>query len=466
MTDNEDTGFFKGHKPNYSFDSICPNENINDSGTKAYQDMSDSLRCSLLGVAVGDGGSVGGTGGVMEVEPNKNSYEYKAHQYGINSFNLSLSKNHINNNSNKKKTNVIDIAQNINSYEYKAHQDKINSIDNSLPKIQINKVNSYKKVYNNLSLACSNTHININSSVNKPHQDKIYIIDNSSPKIQINNDNSNKKVNNNNDNSYKIENNNLSFVCPNNINNSYKKVVNKINLIWIDPNKSDCECKAHQGGIMNKFNIFFKTQTEEAISQIKEFKFKKTYILINESISEEFFSLLNKAIDEIEIFPVVIVYTNGTKLDIIKIINLKKFYFFDMNLVFDEFNQVRKQLLLENKYQPNHKQVIECDNFDNCFTFQYIKESKDLIMPLIFMELIAIPSQIDILEFNKFLLDKDYDNVNQELYELIEQLITYQKIPLSILIKYWIRAYTIESQFYKEMNFTLMKELNNDFEKL
>ena len=434
MTDNEDTGFFKGHKPNYSFDSIYPNENINDSGTKAYQDINNSLYCSLLDTTINNDNSDKKTNNVIEIEPNKNSYEYKAHQYGINSFNLSLSKNHINNNSNKKKTNVIYIAQNINSYEYKAHQDKINSIDNSLPKIQINKVNSYKKVYNNLSLACSNTNFNINSSVNKPHQDKIYIIDNSSPKIQINNV------------------------------NSYKKVVNKINLIWIDPNKSDCECKAHQGGIMNKFNIFFKTQTEEAISQIKEFKFKKTYILINGSISEEFFSLLNKAIDEIEIFPVVIVYTNGTKLDIIKIINLKKFYFFDMNLVFDEFNQVRKQLLLENKYQPNHKQVIECDNFDNCFTFQYIKESKDLIMPLIFMELIEIPSQIEILEFNKFLLDKDYDNVNQELYELIEQLITYQKIPLSILIKYWIRAYTIESQFYKEMNFTLMKELNHDFE--
>ena len=55
-------------------------------------------------------------------------------------------------------------------------------------------------------------------------------------------------------------------------------------IIWIDPNKSDCDYKAHQGGIMNKFNIFFKTQIEEAISQIKEFEFEKIlWILLNQN---------------------------------------------------------------------------------------------------------------------------------------------------------------------------------------
>ena len=582
MTDYEDTGFFKGHKPNYSFDSIYPNENINDSETKAYQDINNSLYCSLLDITINNDNSDKKTKNSIdnslsknqinngksyekeinlikiksnenkapqneincicntlsknnininnsymkvanskEIDPYINSSKNKTHQNEIDYIHNSLPKNQINNgspykkeinlikidpnvNTSKKKTqqeeiNSIDYSlyenhlnydnyynqeinllkiddnSNINNNVNKPHQDGINSIYNSLPISHYNNDNSYEKEYNNLSMIYPNTNLNINISESKPHQDGINSIYNSLPINHYNNDNSYKKNNiTQNEPNSKI-NNSENKIHQDGINslhcslyenqfklfNSYKK---KINLIWIDPNKSDCDYKAYQGGIMNKFNIFFKTQTEEAISQIKEFEFEKTYIFINGSISEEFFSLLNKAIDEIEIFPVVIVYTNGTKLDIIKIINLKKFYFFDMNLVFDEFNQVRKQLLLENKYQPNHKQVIECDNFDNCFTFQYIKESKDLIMPLIFMELIAIPSQIDILEFNKFLLDKDYDNVNQELYELIEQLITYQKIPLSILIKYWIRAYTIESQFYKEMNFTLMKELNHDFE--
>jgi surface protein len=464
------------------------NSNINNSGNKPHQDGINSIDNSLPKNQLNNDNSYKKKMNNLNlVGPNTNSninnIVNKPHQNEINSIDNSLPENHINNdNSYKKKMNNLNLVgpntnSNINNIVNKLDKDGLNSINNSLPENHINNDNYYKKKMNNLNLVGPNTNLDINTSESKLDKDGLNSIYNSLPVNLINNDNS-----------YKKEMNNLSLIYPdtnlntntseskphqyglnsifnslliNHINNdnSYKK---KINLIWIDPNKKDSECKALQGGIINKFNIFFKTQTEEGISQIKEFEFEKTYVLINGSISEEFFSLLEKVIDEIKIFPVVIVYTNGAKFDLIKIINLKKFYFFDMNLVFDEFNQVKKQLSLENKYKSKNKQVIKHDNFDNCFTFQYVKESKDLILPLIFMESIEIPSQTKIFEFNEFLLDKCYNN--QELFELIEQLITYQKIPLSILIKYWIRAYTIESPFYKEMNFTLMKKINNDFD--
>ena len=86
--------------------------------------------------------------------------------------------------------------------------------------------------------------------------------------------------------------------------NSYK-----INLMWLDQNINNSENRAHQIGIksLNKFNTFFHTQIKESISELKNFEFVKTYILINGSISEEFFSLFEKVLDEIKICPVIIV---------------------------------------------------------------------------------------------------------------------------------------------------------------
>ena len=51
-----------------------------------------------------------------------------------------------------------------------------------------------------------------------------------------------------------------------------------------------------------------------------------------------------------------------------------------------------------------------------------------------------------------------------ELKNLINQLLVDTPIPIPILVKYWVRLYTLESKFYGEMNYTLIKKLNNDFD--
>jgi len=40
-------------------------------------------------------------------------------------------------------------------------------------------------------------------------------------------------------------------------------------------------------------------------------------------------------------------------------------------------------------------------------------------------------------------------HTEEKLVSLIEQLINIEKIPHEIISKYWIRAYTVESNFYK-----------------
>ena len=51
-----------------------------------------------------------------------------------------------------------------------------------------------------------------------------------------------------------------------------------------------------------------------------------------------------------------------------------------------------------------------------------------------------------------------------ELKNLLNQLLVDTPIPIPILVKYWVRLYTLESKFYGEMNYTLIKKLNNDFD--
>ena len=48
--------------------------------------------------------------------------------------------------------------------------------------------------------------------------------------------------------------------------------------------------------------------------------------------------------------------------------------------------------------------------------------------------------------------------------ELITQLLLNINIPCEILVKYWLRAYTLESNFYKKMNDYLKRKLGNDYD--
>ena len=248
------------------------------------------------------------------------------------------------------------------------------------------------------------------------------------------------------------------------------------NLIWLDPNVNNPENLYYQREIkeINKFHLFLFTNTKECISKLKTIHFQKTYILVSGSLSKEFFIEFEKIINEILICPEVIIFTSKSKLNLIKknILGLEKFSFFDVNLLFDDFYKVYTKLSSEDIYKPNYKEIVNFQNYEDCFTFEYINELRDLIFPLTFIEFIEFPSKIEILDFNKFLLDKyqeNYPDQNflkgiQYLKGLTQQLLLDIKIPIPILVKYWIRAYTVHSPFYREINYTLIKKLNNDFD--
>ena len=82
------------------------------------------------------------------------------------------------------------------------------------------------------------------------------------------------------------------------------------------------------------------------------------------------------------------------------------------------------------------------------YNFENITNFKQLILPIFLYIYINNPKTIRILEFNHYMLTH-YSN-EQKLVNLLSQ-IRYQ-IPNEVTSKYWARAYTAQSNFYKEMN--------------
>ena len=264
-----------------------------------------------------------------------------------------------------------------------------------------------------------------------------------------------------------------SYTLPNfNFNSQYHYIClnynDMPNLFWIDPNVENHENYGYQRQIrnINAFRLEKFTNIDVCIEKLKKIEFKKTFIIVSGSFSKEFFTKMEGIVNELKVIPKIIIFTSSRRYKEIKgnILNLDAFDLFDINLVFDYFDPVLDELKCRNIYNFNQNCFLNNmkNNKNNNFSFEYIEESKQLILPLYLTDFFGIPNQNEIKDFNKFVL-KNFSN-NNEIKELIEQLFLKSKVPLQILIKYWLRAYTIQSTFYSQMNIYLRERLGNQFD--
>ena len=239
---------------------------------------------------------------------------------------------------------------------------------------------------------------------------------------------------------------------------------NKVNILWLDANVNNPPNDEYQNEFKKiegvEFNPF--TETNDCIEIIKKIRYEKTFIIISGSILKDFYNEFKKIIKDIEILPEILIFTSNRRLISVKkdIPNLN-FPLFDVNSVFTYFDAVEKRLKMENLYIPKTIEPIKIEN-DETFCFEYIKEKSYLNFPLNYTVYIEYPTKNEISNFNKFLLNK-FSNFENFKF-LIQQLILNIKIPCEILVKYYLRAYTLESDFYKEMNYYLERKSGKDYE--
>ena len=242
----------------------------------------------------------------------------------------------------------------------------------------------------------------------------------------------------------------------------------KANVLWVDPNVNNQKNTNYQE-ILSKipqFSLTKYTNVGETISYLKSINFKKTFIIVSGSFSKEFFISLGEIINELKVAPKIIIFTSFEKFIMImqNILSLDKYDLFDINLVYDNFRPVLNELKIKENINNN---IYFNNNFninlaDNTFTFEYINDSTQLVLPLYLTDLMEIPNRNHVKEFISFLLNNHSEN--EGIKELINQLLLKVNIPIQIIIKYWLHTYSLNSNFYRRMNNYLMERIGDQYD--
>ena len=133
--------------------------------------------------------------------------------------------------------------------------------------------------------------------------------------------------------------------------------------------------------------------------------------------------------------------------------------FYNPGGVFVHFNELLKEMkLIMKKLDSSFKikpRIKDKYNYEGVLTFEYLEREEDLLAPALYKDIITNEkiTEENCKLFHNFILSFD----EKELNRLIKNLVLFKYVPFEILSKFWARCYTVESDFYKNLNNKLMK---------
>ena len=276
-------------------------------------------------------------------------------------------------------------------------------------------------------------------------------------------------------------------------------------FIWIDENINNEENKDYYDEIFQSKNIPCERfeNVENGINYLfkEDFEFHEIIIIISGRLYNQFYYLFKEKLINIKFSPTIIVFL-GSKGKFINNLKLNNIYYNNdlLNLIIDNKGE-RKEFI-------NGKEKEEDD-----FSFEIIENNEQLIIPSYYYYLFEDTTVSEIKFFNEYLLKlgndeileeikvdaeqlkrrenefntqnlkrkkkeelinknrsnfiedaliKIEDNKFEDLKELSQQL-SNKMLPKEILVKYWIRIYTIECPLYGSLNKSLRKSDKNMF---
>ena len=235
------------------------------------------------------------------------------------------------------------------------------------------------------------------------------------------------------------------------LNNGLARQKQKTDLIivWLDKFVDNEENLKYQGqmriNLSKKYNLsLYPAKTiEKSISILKTIKFTKTIIIVSGKYYERFIEKFYIIKNEFLLKENIVVFC-GSKKGLLFWCEINNIYI-DENLVFDRFEDLNKYLI-EQKITENDEQ----------YSFEIIRNNNELILPIFYQDFFTMPSNESIYLFHN-LLKESYKN-NIAISKLLEQIDNVYDI--NILCKYWMRIYSEDTSFYKEMNEALRKRKN------
>ena len=235
-------------------------------------------------------------------------------------------------------------------------------------------------------------------------------------------------------------------------------------LIWMDPNISDEENEYYQK--MLKVCIpesYFFDNVDNGIEQLKLVYFKYTVIILSCQFYDYFYTRFQNNLKHFYSLSKVYIFTSeGNKYLVNEgLYNYqRKIYYIDE--LINEINKPHLIELQENSIQSelyNINEMYECKVQE--LTFDIVNQLEDMIFPIFFKNIIT---DFDYKEQKKFQENvyKDYSS-NENVKDLLLPIFDYKSIPIELLSKIYARLYTIDSDFYFQLNSKLKEGYGKEY---
>ena len=197
---------------------------------------------------------------------------------------------------------------------------------------------------------------------------------------------------------------------------------------------------------------------EISLNKIKQIAFQELRIIINGNIYSKFAEKFTKNITDIFTIPKIIIYTESEELFFKENKAITKDAFFKFSQIITSINDLKKFInegIINQKFEIQKEPNI---------TFQLIDKHQQLALHLFYKVLI----QLTDIENNNSIIEKIYNNYQEKsnkIKTLLSPILTMKYIPIELLVKYLMRAYTANCDFYVDVNNNLRNEKNieNDY---
>ena len=226
-------------------------------------------------------------------------------------------------------------------------------------------------------------------------------------------------------------------------------------VIWIDPEINYGEKNAYAKKLSSLCNKKIKLceTVKESIKYIKkkECRFIEIKIIVSGKLYVKFIQSFRKNIRDIFVIPKILIFTDSKELFLKRnkshedLINHSFYNFGGIKTSFEEF----KEFIID-------KGIVTNKNEDNILmTFEYIDNRAKLLLPLFYKTLTDTISS-DKLENYTNLLYAKYSKQSDKIKNLLGQITALKDVPIELLSKYYIRVFTIDSNFYRDINKDLL----------
>ena len=243
----------------------------------------------------------------------------------------------------------------------------------------------------------------------------------------------------------------------------------RYNLFWIDENANNEENNFYKQYLKenyDKYDIFIFEDVAQSIKEMIKLSFKELYVMVSGRKYKDFIKSFMNNLTKIKVVPKIIIFT-GNKEKFLEynsdpdMKNILSNNFYNLGGIQTNFINVYNFLSTDNwRIRPKIENIKDVKKETEELTFEYIDSLESLMLPRFFRTLIKINKDDNFDELNQYYYDK-YSKLS-EIKELLSQIEGIPSIPLEILCKYYARLYTLESEFYDEINSNLRKESLTD----